>query len=330
MKLYKILISAIISTLFVSCGAKWTTDYDSALKTAQKKNKDIFLVFTGDDWTDHSIPFKENILNKKEFLSRYSKDFVFLNIDFSQGEFAKSKAADDSTEEEKKLAEKIAAEYKFKETLGRSYSVKFWPAIYICSAEGYVLENVIFDSDKDTTCSVEEYIAKLEESRVKADEIKSLVLNVRNSNGVEKAKAIDELIKKSNPRFSDLYKQLIYQFPDLDPENQTERLGFYELAAAYYYSYEATEKKENPAKPFLDVIEKGNLSADQIQEAYYMAAYSLINGEKFDSALVIEYLEKAYNANPSGTNAFKIIQSLQQMKRFSELEKAQDNQANGE
>ena len=38
-------------------------------------------MFTGDDWTDHSIPFKENILNKKEFLSRYSKDFVFLNME---------------------------------------------------------------------------------------------------------------------------------------------------------------------------------------------------------------------------------------------------------
>ncbi|MCQ2241714.1 thioredoxin family protein [Treponema sp.] len=323
MKLSKLFITAIISALFVSCGTKWNTDYDDALKSAQKKNKDVFLVFTGDDWTDNSVPFKENILNKKEFLSRYSKDYVFLNIDFSQGEFAKTKVAEDASDADKKLAEKIAAEYKRKEVLGRNYSVKVWPAVYLCSAEGYVLEQVIFDADKDTTCTVEEYSEKVEVQRKKAAEIKVLVEAVRSAKGVEKAKAIDELVKGSNPRFSDLYKDLIYEFPALDTENETGRLGFYELAAAYYVSYEATTKNEDPAKPFLDVIEKGHLALDQVQEAYYMAAYSLINGEKFDSALVTEYLEKAYTVNPAGPNAMKILQNLQQMKRFSELEKVQ-------
>lgn len=323
MKLSKLFITAIISALFVSCGTKWNTDYDDALKSAQKKNKDVFLVFTGDDWTDNSVPFKENILNKKEFLSRYSKDYVFLNIDFSQGEFAKTKVAEDASDADKKLAEKIAAEYKKKEVLGRNYSVKVWPAVYLCSAEGYVLEHVIFDADKDTTCTVEEYSEKVEVQRKKAAEIKVLVEAVRSAKGVEKAKAIDELVKGSNPRFSDLYKDLIYEFPALDTENETGRLGFYELAAAYYVSYEATTKNEDPAKPFLDVIEKGHLVPDQVQEAYYMAAYSLINGEKFDSALVTEYLEKAYTVNPAGPNAMKILQNLQQMKRFSELEKVQ-------
>lgn len=329
MKLSKLLLTAVISTLFVSCGAKWSTDYDGALKTAQKKNRDIFLVFTGDDWTDNSIPFKENILNKKEFLSKYSKDFVFLNIDFSQGEFAKTKVAEDASGAEKKAAERIAAEYKKKEALGRNYSVKVWPAVYLCSAEGYVLEQVIFDADKDITCTVEEYCAKVNEKKAKADELKVLVSAVRNSKGVEKAKAIDELVKASNPRFSDLYKKLIYEFPALDAGNETGRLGFYELAGAYYTSYEATTRNEDPAKPFLDVIEKGHLAPDQVQEAYYMAAYSLINGEKFDSALVTEYLEKAYTVNPAGPNAMKILQNLQQMKRFAELEKVQ-SESDGE
>lgn len=323
MKLSKLLLTAAISALFVSCGAKWTTDYDVALKTAQKKNRDIFLVFTGDDWTDHSVPFKENILNKKEFLSKYSKDYVFLNVDFSQGEFAKTKVAENASDADKKLAEKISAEYKRKEVLGRYYSVKVWPAVYLCSSEGYVLDAVLFDSDKDTACTVEEYCTKLEANRTKAADVKTLVLAVRNSQGLEKAKAIDELVKGSNPRFSDLYKDLIYEYPVLDPENETGRLGFYELAGAYYLSYEATTRNEDPAKPFLDVIEKGHLAPDQVQESYYMAAYSLINGEKFDSALVTEYLEKAYTVNPAGPNAMKILQNLQQMKRFVELEKVQ-------
>ena len=323
MKLSRFLLTAVISTLFVSCGAKWTTDYDAAVKAAQKKNRDIFLVFTGDDWTDNSIPFKENILNKKEFLSRYSKDYVFLNIDFSQDEFAKTKVADDASDAEKKAAEKIAAEYRRKEVLGRNYSVKVWPAVYLCSAEGYVLEQVIFDADKDTACTVEEYCEKVEAQRSKSAELKVLVEAVRSAKGVEKAKAIDELVKASNPRFSDLYRDLIFEFPVLDAENETGRLGFYELAGAYYISYDATTKNEDPAKPFLDVIETGHLVPDQVQEAYYMAAYSLINGEKFDSAKVTEYLEKAYTTNPAGPNAMKILQNLQQMKRFAELEKIQ-------
>lgn len=324
MKFFKFLLF-LISVFFVSCGTKWQTDYDDALKVAQKKNKDIFLVFTGDDWTDYSIPFKENILNKKEFLSKYSKDFVFLNIDFSQAEFAKSKVSEDATQADKKIAEEISNEYKKKEILGRYYNVKVWPAIYICSQEGYVLEQVIFDSEKDITCSVDEFCVKLEERRAKGEEIKKLIFSVRNTQGTEKAKAIDELIKGSNPRFSDLYKELIFEFPNLDPENATERLGFYQLAGAYYHSYEATTNNEDPSKPFLDVIENGKLTTDQMQEAYYMAAYSLINGEKFDSNLVVEYLEKAYSIYPAGPNAMKILQNLQQMKRFTELEKVQSD-----
>ena len=39
---------------------------------------------------------------------------------------------------------------------------------------------------------------------------------------------------------------LIYEFPSLDPENTTGRLGFYELAGAYYLSYDATTKNEDP------------------------------------------------------------------------------------
>lgn len=324
MKLSKLLLTAVISTLFVSCGAKWTTDYSDALKTAQKKNKDIFFVFSGDDWTENSLPFKENILNKKEFLSRYSKDFVYLNVDFSQAEFARSKVAEDASESEKKIAEKIALEYKQKEILGRYYSVKVWPAVYICSAEGYVLSPVLFDSDKDLTCTVDEYCTKIDEALVSANEIKELVKAVRGSAGVEKAKAIDALVKGSNPRFSDLYKNLIYEFPTLDPENTTERLGFYELAGAYYLSYEATTKKEDPSKAFIEVIDNGHLSPDQIQEAWYMAAYSLINGETFDSQLVTEYLQKAYDVNPAGPNAMKILTNLRQMKQFAALEQADD------
>ena len=286
MKLSRLLLTAIISTLFVSCGSGWKGNYDDALKTAQRKNKDVFLVFTGDDWTDDSLPFKENILNRKEFTSKYSRDYVFCNIDFSQEEFARSKVDDDASSSEKKAAEKIAEVYKRKEVLGRFYNVKSWPSVYICSYEGYVLATVPFSAEKDTTCTVEEYCSKLEEYRGSAEVVKGLVKAVRGSAGTEKAEAIDALVKGSSSTYSDLFMNLIYEFPSLDPENTTGRLGFYELAGAYYLSYDATTKNEDPAKPFLDVIEKGNLSRDQIQEAWYMAAYSLINGEDFNSRLV--------------------------------------------
>ena len=182
------------------------------------------------------------------------------------------------------------------------------------------MATVPFSAEKDTTCTVEEYCSKLEEYRGSAEVVKGLVKAVRGSAGTEKAEAIDALVKGSSSTYSDLFMNLIYEFPSLDPENTTGRLGFYELAGAYYLSYDATTKNEDPAKPFLDVIEKGNLSGDQIQEAWYMAAYSRINGEDFNSRLVTEYLEKAYAVNPTGKNAGKILTNLQQMKRFVELE----------
>lgn len=319
MKLSKFILTAIISTLFVSCGSKWITDYETAVKTAQKKNREILLVFSGDDWTEDSIPFKENLLNTKEFINKYSSQYVLCNVDFSQTEYARRNVAEDASDKEKKEAEKIAAEYAAKEILCRYYNVKKWPAVFITTYEGYWLAEVPFDSGKDLSATLEEYSQKISEAASSCDELRDYVSKVRQTSGLEKAKAIDDLVVNSNPKYSDLYKNLIYEFPEYDPENVTGRLGFYELAAAYYRSYEALAEKKSPDVPFIEVTEKGHLSQDQIQEAWFMAAYTLVTQEQYDSDKVLEYLEKAYNANSEGPNAGKILQNLQQMKKFIEM-----------
>lgn len=320
MKLSRLLLTAVILTLFVSCGgARWHSDYEDALKSAQKKNLDVFLVFSGDDWNEDSVPFKNSILHTKEFMNRYSREYVLCNVDFSQADFQKKDVAEDATEKQKAEALKIAAEYKKKEALGRDYNLNSWPTVFVVSYEGFVLCEIPFDREADANGTVDAYIEKVEGYAEERKTIKDMILAVRSSTGTERAAAIDTLVSKSKPKYSDLFKPLIYEFPALDAEDTTGRLGFYELASAYYDSYAAIAKKEAPDVPFVKVIEKGHLSKDQVQEAWYMAAYTLASSDDFDAEKAKDYLEKSYSTMPNGRNAGKILQALQQMSQFVQM-----------
>ena len=54
MKRHGIFIAVLTAVfLLVSCGApKWYSDFDSAKEAAKKQKKDIYLLFSGDDWAE--------------------------------------------------------------------------------------------------------------------------------------------------------------------------------------------------------------------------------------------------------------------------------------
>lgn len=108
-----------LGTLFVSCdkdtkkedaagksAVTWTTSFEKAKKQATAKNREIFILFSGDDWVDSCIPFKQKILYTKEFAQQFGKKFVFLNIDFSQKEYALADVAEDASKKRKESCRK--------------------------------------------------------------------------------------------------------------------------------------------------------------------------------------------------------------------------------
>lgn len=334
MKKISVIIAAAALFMLSSCGkAKWYSDYEAAKEEAKKTSKDIFLVFSGDDWDDNSAKFKGAVLNASEFEKEVSKEFVLVNIDFSQEEFAKTQIGEDATEAEKKEAERIESEYKVKDALGRMYKVKDWPAMYVCTYEGYVLGTVSIDptaSLEDKDC-VKKYAEKVYGARASStDTVLPLIQAVRTTKGIEKAENIDKLVSSAEKVYSDLYRGLVQEFPSLDPDDTLGKIGFYELAETCYKSYDAIREGTDPAAPFLEVIEGGHLSQEQVQEAWYMAAYSIVNLPDVDNDRVIDYLEKAYAIDPESNGAQQIMKTLDSMKTFIKMKKEAESETTEE
>lgn len=320
----KLKISAALAfcaaVFFSSCGnKKWYTDFEQAKAAASSQKKDIYLLFSGDDWVDSSVPFKENVVNTKEFSKKYGSEFILVNIDFSQSDYARSTVPENASEEEQKEAEKIQDEYREKELLARHYNVKSWPSAFIVSPEGYVLAEISLDAEKYGDAGVEDYSAEIESAKERSKELKRLSESLKHSQGAERAKFIDEIVQNSSRNHSYLLKDLILEFPSLDPENTTGRLGDYRLQGAYFLSLDAFENGGDPALPFDEISKSADLSSLQKQEALYMAAYALVNMNDIDFSRVQDYLEKAYAIDTKSEISGEIFQALEGIKRYSEM-----------
>ena len=67
-------------TLF-SAPKQWLTDYDAAVKQAQKEKKTLLVLFTGSDWCPGCIALNEHALSKPEFLEFAKKHLVLVYMD---------------------------------------------------------------------------------------------------------------------------------------------------------------------------------------------------------------------------------------------------------
>ena len=149
-----------------------------------KSKKDVILLFTA-DWTDENSNVLEEIFCKKEFTKKYSKKYLFANVTLLQQDFITMELGENATQEQIDAAQKLQAEYEKKNEMVQNYSVKNFPDLFIVSGEGYVLSHVEFDQEKWTEELVDE---KISQAVKESEELKNLLLDVRSTKGVEKAK----------------------------------------------------------------------------------------------------------------------------------------------
>ena len=303
-------ITAIVTLALTGCKKEvWLTDFDAAKKQAQKQDKNIFLVFSGDDWDQTSEAFKKSVTETTEFAEKMSKDYVFVNIDFSQTEYAKTDIDESASKKQKKEAEKIVAMYEKKENLAKVYAIQQYPSLYITTYEGYVLANV---SSLSSASGVEEFFEGLEEYKESISEASYAIHLVRSSTGSERASAISELYNSTPSEFLGPLVDLVREVPSLDPQNETGVVGDMLLFAAYFDSAELVRDDVNAAsKCFEDITASEFLTDDQKQNAYYMAAYVLTFTEEPDYEKIEEFLQKAYDIDPEGEHAEDLMNALE-------------------
>ncbi len=60
--------------------SQWLTDYDKAIKIAEKNDKNVLVYFTGSDWCPPCKMLKKDLFESAEFLA-IADDYVLLYID---------------------------------------------------------------------------------------------------------------------------------------------------------------------------------------------------------------------------------------------------------
>ena len=303
---FKTLLLVIFASTLISCnnGKKWYTDFDEASAKAKKSGKNIFLLFSGDDWDKTSASFKEAVLHTDEFAREIGKKYILLNLDFSQDEFSRSEVEESASDEEKKAAKEIADRYRAKERLVLEYHVQQYPAIYITTAEGFYIDSINYDVSFTDFASFDE---KFKNHQGLISRANDLILSIKKTNGKDKVLAIDAFYEATPSDYQPLLSPLFKEVPSLDEANETGLLGKYELAAAYIQSFEiANEGNVDGAVTVITSAAENSalhLDKDQKQLAYYTGAYILSLSGSHDFDRILNLLQKAYDASPNGIHA---------------------------
>lgn len=83
MKKFAVVLSVLFSCAFTLCAApeNWLTDYDAAVKQAQKEKKTLLVLFTGSDWCPGCIALGERTLSTAEFREFAKKNLILVYLD---------------------------------------------------------------------------------------------------------------------------------------------------------------------------------------------------------------------------------------------------------
>ncbi|ADV50700.1 thioredoxin family protein [Cellulophaga sp. E16_2] len=82
----KLLIALLFPVLLCAQGdlkekkTNWLTDYKTAVKKAEKEDKNILVFFTGSDWCPPCIALKKDFFETPSF-DEYAKEYILLYVD---------------------------------------------------------------------------------------------------------------------------------------------------------------------------------------------------------------------------------------------------------
>lgn len=100
----------------------WVADFDKAVETAKKENKNLLVDFTGSDWCGWCIKLHDEVFKHEAFLTVAKKDFVLVALDFPKSEELKAKVPNPERNAE----------------LQTKYGVRGFPTILLMTADGEV------------------------------------------------------------------------------------------------------------------------------------------------------------------------------------------------
>lgn len=305
MKKHLFIAAVVASVLAVSCAKPQTafiTDYEQAKEASTKSKKDLVVVFTGSDWNEPSKTVLGTIFTE-DYIKKVSRKFVLCNVDIVQ---------------DTSLADESVVQKNY--TIASDYGVQAMPWFVLQTAEGELYGSTAGSEENLTQDGVISLFNSFTDRR---KELVALKKKIGSEKGQAKAVAIDAFLTAVSSNRREQYSDLIRQVPDLDPDNTaaaadgtTGLRGKYMLQAAYLDAigkYQSGDLVE-AGNVFFAVLDTAPLTASQKQEAMYMGAYMQAMSGQVDNTKVVEWLEKAIEADPEGEGAGQIRATIDQIR----------------
>lgn len=303
----KYLLLLICSIVLSSCHRveipqnEWVYTLDEAKQLAQKSDKKIFLLFSAES-DGYSPKLKENIFFTEEFKKKFSDDYVFLNLDFTES-IAASK-----NEENSSIKKELSEPEYFSSLIGLQYL----PAFYVLSKEGYLVANIFFHSEFKT---VDEFKVVFEQYIPQFDLFENLMENLEKSSGLDRARAIDALFKNTEEGGRVLLYPLFSEIISLDPKNETGLVGNYIVACANRRAVEYSLKGdiESASNEFLKIYDTAIFTTEEKQSCLSMVVVILSNTENPDYERIVSYLNQIHDLGPNtqlGMKAAKFVANI--------------------
>ncbi len=313
-------LALLLLVLLASCKKNelWQTDFDAALQEAQEQEKELFVLFSGEDWDGKTTGFRADVLDTDEFREFVKESYVLLNIDLSESEQAMALLGADASEQEKADAVRLQKEIDAKQDLIRRYGVTDYPCIYILSKEGYVLSIVHYNENLNAPSVL---TGIYEEQAAGMAEISTAISQMQQAAGVEKVRAIDRLYEATPVAGRKPLASLVKEVPALDPGDESGLVGKYEFIRTYDEAMEKLSEgnREGVVESFIEIAEHGHLDAARKLEAYYNAAYLMALLGESDYDKMYELLVKAQESDPESVRMDDISDLMMMVSKFREL-----------
>ncbi|MCR4789947.1 MAG: thioredoxin family protein [Treponemataceae bacterium] len=292
-------IILLITSLLVFTGCStsseetpWLTSWADAIQKADETEKNILIFFSrvGSDEKSQEI---NEAFAKPKFKNKIAKNYVLLNIDFL--------ANPDEME-----YDDLMAAYE----LANKFSIQALPAIILATPEAYVIGSVVNDEINQSPSAIFKKINSYKKNSTNVTKLRKELAEVEEDKQIY---TVDKLISNLDPSYRYLELDLLGLIKEKDPENELGIYNKYLLSFAYVDALGEFNKgnAQSAIDIFLKVAESEGISKADCQEAYQTAAYLLANTGIGTPEVIIEYLQKAIDANPNSKEVSSIKKTIE-------------------
>ena len=185
-------------TFVAAADDAWTEDIAAAIKTAEKEDKDLLLLYTGSDWCPPCKKLEADILSQEEFLEDAGSKYVLVKFDFPQ-----------SSEQSEELVTQNQEWLK-------KYGIDGYPTIVLIDSDQRPFGFAGYESG-----SVGDYLDMLEslrQIRVRRDKTMKEADKLK---GLDRARMLDQAISEMRQEVVSIYyEDIVTEIVELDSKDE--------------------------------------------------------------------------------------------------------------